>query len=130
MERNDLPRLTDDERDALDAGYVAIEGTQADDHDRQTFGPYTLNNMTRIVRVGDASIKLTKFEASVLSHLMTARGEFVSKAELNVAIYPGGTEPVSNGIEVVIGRLRRKLGTGAIRTKRLAGYAINGGTQI
>jgi two-component system OmpR family response regulator len=130
MERNDLPHLSDDERDALDAGYVAIEGTQADDHDRVSFGPYTLDNTICLVYFDDTNRKLTVFESKVLAELIRARGQFVSKTALNVAIYTGGTEPVSNGIEVIISRLRRKIGTSAIRTKRLAGYAINGGTHI
>jgi two-component system OmpR family response regulator len=128
MERNDLPRLNDDERDALD-DHAVIAGTQGDDHDRQTFGAYTLDSTACVVRVGDASIRLTTFEAIVLSCLIRARGQFVSKAEINVALYPLGNEPMTNGVEVLISRLRKKLGADAIRNKRLAGYAVNGGTR-
>lgn len=128
MNREDLPRLSDEDREALD-DHAVIAGTQGDDHDRQTFGPYTLDNTARVVSLGDASIKLTAFETVVLSSLITARGDLVSKAALNVALYPGGTEPTSNSVEVIICRLRQKLGAEAIRTKRGVGYAINAGSQ-
>lgn len=129
MKREDLPSLTDEQREALDDGYVVIEGTQGDDHDRQSFGPYTIDNTTGVVRIGDASIELTAFETIVLNRLITARGELVSKAELNIALYPGGTEPASNSVEVIVCRLRQKFGAEAIRTKRGVGYALTGGAQ-
>lgn len=38
--RDELPRLTDEERDALDAGYVAIEGVPAHGEPAHTPGPW------------------------------------------------------------------------------------------
>jgi two-component system response regulator PhoP len=54
-------------------------------------------------------LTLTSFEYRILEHLMLRAGEVVSKAELTERLYDQDFERDSNVIEVLIGRLRRKL---------------------
>jgi two-component system OmpR family response regulator/two-component system response regulator QseB len=55
---------------------------------------------------------------------MRRMGQFVSKAELESALYDGETEIESNTIETAIYALRRKLGANLIVTARGLGYTI------
>jgi len=71
-------------------------------------------------------IELTAFEYRLLEYLMRQRDRIVSKDELADYLYPHDEDRDSNVIEVLIGRLRRKLdpsGTLApIETLRGRGY--------
>ena len=54
-------------------------------------------------------VELTSFEYRLLEHLARNRGRVLSKDELAAHLYPHDEERDSNVIEVLIGRLRRKL---------------------
>jgi two-component system OmpR family response regulator len=69
-------------------------------------------------------IPLTPQEYKVLSYLAFHRGEVVSQLKLTEHIYAQEFERNSNSIEVLIGRLRRRLNTDLIKTKRGFGYYI------
>lgn len=70
-------------------------------------------------------IKLTPLEYRLLSFLMHNRGKTISQYILAENIYHRDHEPDSNAIEVLVGRLRRKIGTEVIQTKRGFGYTIS-----
>jgi two-component system, OmpR family, response regulator PhoP len=72
-------------------------------------GPVTLNLSAQQVSVNGTEIELTSFEYRLLEHLIRNRGRVVSKDELAAHLYPHDEERDSNVIEVLIGRLRRKL---------------------
>ena len=72
-------------------------------------GPVTLNLSAQQVSVNGAEIELTSFEYRLLEHLARGRGRVLSKDELAAHLYPHDEERDSNVIEVLIGRLRRKL---------------------
>jgi two-component system response regulator PhoP len=72
-------------------------------------GPLTLNLGTQKVMVGDAEAELTSYEYRLLEHLVRHRTRVLSKDELASHLYPHDEERDSNVIEVLIGRLRRKL---------------------
>ncbi len=72
-------------------------------------GPVTLNLSAQQVSVNGAQIELTSFEYRLLEHLARGRGRVLSKDELAAHLYPHDEERDSNVIEVLIGRLRRKL---------------------
>ncbi len=57
--------------------------------------------------------------------LLHHKGAVVSQGELADQIYGDGIERDTNGVEVLIGRLRRKLGTDLIETRRGFGYLID-----
>jgi two-component system response regulator PhoP len=72
-------------------------------------GPVVLDTRAQIITVRGAAIELTTFEYRILEHLMLRAGEVVSKSELTERLYDQDFERDSNVIEVLIGRLRRKL---------------------
>jgi two-component system OmpR family response regulator len=69
---------------------------------------------------------LTKFEQTILATLQAREGQVVTKEELERALYPAADvpNPNSNGLEVFIGRIRRKIGKERIQTKRGSGYML------
>ena len=68
-----------------------------------------LDTRAQTVAVRGAAVELTTFEYRILEHLMLRAGEVISKAELTERLYDQDFERDSNVIEVLIGRLRRKL---------------------
>ena len=56
-----------------------------------------------------APVELTTFEYRILEHLMLRAGDVISKTELTERLYDQDFERDSNVIEVLVGRLRRKL---------------------
>ena len=72
-------------------------------------GPVILDTRAQTVKVGETPIELTSFEYRILEHLMLRAGEVISKSELTERLYDQDFERDSNVIEVLVGRLRRKL---------------------
>jgi DNA-binding response OmpR family regulator len=72
-------------------------------------------------------LKLTAFEWRVLSALMLRKEVVVERADLIERVYEGDADVDSNSIEVIIGRLRRKIGHEMIETVRGRGYRITAG---
>ena len=52
----------------------------------------------------------------------------MARAELIERVYEGDAEVDSNSVEVIIGRLRKKIGAGMIETERGRGYRVTAGT--
>jgi two-component system OmpR family response regulator len=76
-----------------------------------------------VTRAGCAVV-LTALECRLLSYLMHRAGEAVSKSILTEHIYDQTFDRDSNVIEVMINRLRKKLGADFIKTRRGVGYVI------
>lgn len=76
------------------------------------------------VSVDGSPINVTPLEFKLLNYLLHNRGRVVSQEELATNIYFQDQEPDSNAVEVLLGRLRRKLKTDAIQTRRGFGYII------
>ena len=72
-------------------------------------GAVTLDTRAQSVSVEGRAVDLTTFEYRILEHLMLRAGEVISKGELTERLYDQDFERDSNVIEVLIGRLRRKL---------------------
>jgi two-component system response regulator PhoP len=72
-------------------------------------GAVTLNLGAQKVSVGGKEVELTSYEYRLLEHLVRSRRRVLSKDELAAHLYPHDEERDSNVIEVLIGRLRRKL---------------------
>ena len=73
------------------------------------YGPVLLDTNTQSVKVGDETLNLTAFEYKMLEYFMLNPGKVISKFELTDHIYEEDQDRDSNVIEVLIGRLRRKL---------------------
>ncbi|MBC2666319.1 response regulator transcription factor [Novosphingobium flavum] len=69
-------------------------------------------------------LRLTGFEWRVLSTLMLRKELVVSRSELIERVYEFNSDANSNSIEVIIGRLRRKIGACMIETVRGHGYRL------
>jgi len=89
-------------------------------------GPIAIDFTAESVRVGDAPVELTTFEYRMLEFLVRQRPRVVSKQELADYLYPHDEDRDSNVIEVLLGRLRRKLDADGklapIETVRGRGY--------
>ena len=72
-------------------------------------GPVELDTRAQTVRVSGTAVELTTFEYRILEHLMLRAGDVISKTELTERLYDQDFERDSNVIEVLVGRLRRKL---------------------
>jgi two-component system response regulator PhoP len=72
-------------------------------------GLITLNVGAQKVSVDGKEVELTSYEYRLLEHLVRERRRVLSKDELAAHLYPHDEERDSNVIEVLIGRLRRKL---------------------
>ncbi len=92
-------------------------------------GPVTLDTRAQTVSLDGAAVELTTFEYRILEHLMLRAGEVISKAELTERLYDQDFERDSNVIEVLVGRLRRKLDPNEqlkpIETLRGRGYRFS-----
>ena len=88
------------------------------------FGKFVLDTkLMQLTREG-VPVELTPQEYKVLAYLAFHRGEVVSQLRLTEHIYTQNFERSSNSIEVLVGRLRRRIGADVIKTKRGFGYYI------
>ncbi|MCA2218169.1 response regulator transcription factor [Jidongwangia harbinensis] len=87
-----------------------------------------LDSARRQVRRAGVLLGLTAKEFAVLEHLMSRPGRAVSRTELIEHCWDSSTDPMSNVVDVVIKRLRGKLGEPELlHTVRGRGYRIGGG---
>ena len=93
-----------------------------------TLGPVSIDFGAQAVQLNGEPLELTAYEYRMLEYLVRERTRIVTKMELSDYLYPHGEDRDSNVLEVLIGRLRRKLdpeGTLApIETLRGRGYRL------
>ena len=77
----------------------------------------------RVSRLGQP-IALSPQEYRLVAYLMHHRNRVVDQLELTQHLYLQDFERDSNEIEVLVGRVRKKLGTAVIETRRGFGYII------
>ena len=87
-------------------------------------GDVTLDERQMRVSVRGAPIPLSPLEYRVVAYLLLHRGRVVSQQELDENVYGHGEEHDSNALEVLIGRVRKKLGVELIETRRGFGYIV------
>lgn len=83
----------------------------------------TLDERAMKVTRNGVPIELSPLEYRLLAYLMRHRGRVVPQHELAENVYGDGDQS-SNALEVLVGRLRRKLGAGWIETRRGFGYLV------
>jgi len=92
-------------------------------------GPLHLDLNAERVWMHEMPLDLTAFEYRLLELLATSRGKVLSKQALADRLYPHDEDRESNVIEVLVGRLRRKLDPKGelhpIETLRGRGYRLN-----
>lgn len=81
---------------------------------------------TRMFRVtkDDEPLSLTPLEYRCLNYLMHHAGRVMPTAELMEHLYAHDNDRDENTVEVLVGRLRRKVGADIIETRRGFGYFI------
>jgi DNA-binding response OmpR family regulator len=87
-------------------------------------GPLRVDLRQMRVSVDGRPLKITPLEYRLLNYLLHHRGQVVGQEELVENIYFRDQEPDSNAVEVLVGRLRRKIGGDVIQTRRGFGYLI------
>jgi len=89
-------------------------------------GPLVLDLNTQQVSLDGNTMELTAFEYKILEYMLRRQGEVISKTVLTDYLYDQDFDRDSNVIEVLIGRLRKKLsvseGFAPITTLRGRGY--------
>jgi two-component system response regulator PhoP len=94
--------------------------------DTLTFGALQIDFSAQSTQLNGLPLELTTFEYRVLAYLVRERARVVNKQELSDYLYPHDEDRDSNVLEVLVGRLRRKLDpTGTltpIETLRGRGY--------
>jgi two-component system OmpR family response regulator len=89
-----------------------------------TVGDLTIDERQMKVSVRGVPLNLSALEYRVIAYLIHERGRVVSQLELSENIHGSADGHDTNAIEVLIGRLRRKLGVDLIETRRGFGYLI------
>jgi DNA-binding response OmpR family regulator len=89
-----------------------------------TIGDVSLDERQMKVSVRGVPINLSALEYRVMAYLIHHRGRVVSQLELGENIHGTDDAHDSNAVEVLVGRLRRKLGIDLIETRRGFGYLI------
>lgn len=87
-------------------------------------GRLVVDTAAQRVLLDGVPVRLTGLEYRLLAYLALHAGQVVSKTELTEHLYAQDFDRDSNTLEVVVGRLRRKLGDGMIETLRGQGYRL------
>ncbi len=94
--------------------------------DELSFGPLKLDPGGQQVSLEGAAVELTAYEYRLLEYLARHPGKVIPKSELADYLYPHDDDRDSNVIEVLIGRVRRKIDAdnrlNPIETLRGRGY--------
>ena len=142
-----IPVIIISARDALDDRIIGLD-SGADDYLVKPFSAVELIARLRrreapgseILTVGDLAIDAARFsvtrggepvnlsrrEMSVLLQLVRHRGRVLTRDQLEQGLYGWNEDVESNALEVHIHHLRKKLGSGLIRTVRGVGYSLSG----
>lgn len=73
------------------------------------YGPLTINTASKLVSVNGTALTLTQYEYNTLEYLSLNYERVISKTELTEHLYDQDFDLDSNVIEVLIGRLRKKM---------------------
>ena len=87
-------------------------------------GDITLDERQMRVSVRGVPVTMSPLEYRLVTYLLRHRGRVVSQHELDENVYGHGEDHDSNALEVLIGRVRKKLGPDLIETRRGFGYIV------
>lgn len=89
-----------------------------------SLGPLALDTTTGAVTVNGLPLHLTPQEFRILQYLMHHPGRIVSRGQIIDHVYDQRVEQDSNVVDVLLGRIRRKLPARLIHTVRGRGYRL------
>ena len=87
-------------------------------------GDVELDERQMKVTLRGVPVALSPLEYRLIAFLLHHRGRVVSQQELDENVYGHGEDHESNALEVLVGRVRKKLGSDLIETRRGFGYLI------
>ncbi len=90
-------------------------------------GPLSFDTQTGQFEVDGLPLRLTAFEWRILSQLMLSKEAVIERLDLLERVYEGDADVDSNSLEVIVGRLRKKIGAQLIETIRGRGYRLTCG---
>ena len=96
---------------------------------RISCGPLRFETQTGVFELDGLPLKLTALEWRVLECLMMRKETVVERGVLSDKVYEGDVGADSNSIEVIVARLRRKIGKTLIETERGRGYRLTAGLR-
>jgi len=91
---------------------------------RIKFGDYVLDSRLMLVTRDGVPVDLTPLELRLLTHLLHHRGEVVSQIALTEHLYDAATDRDPNSVEQLVARVRKRLGSNVIETRRGFGYVV------
>ncbi|MFO1090961.1 MAG: response regulator transcription factor [Hyphomicrobiales bacterium] len=89
-----------------------------------TVGVVSIDPRMAQVTVDGVPVQLTPLEYRLVHYLLLHKGRVISATELGDALYSHDHERDANSIEVLVGRVRRKLKVDVIETRRGFGYLV------
>ncbi|RFB78390.1 response regulator transcription factor [Methylovirgula sp. 4M-Z18] len=93
---------------------------------RVEIGEFVLDTRAMQISRFGVPIPLTPQEYKLVAYLAHQRGRVVSQNEITEHLYTQDFERDSNSIEVLVGRVRKRLGSDIIKTRRGFGYMLGG----
>lgn len=87
-------------------------------------GPLVYDTLADRFTLDGRLLALTAQEQRILAYLMHRRGAVVARGEIAEHVYARDLDPDSNTVDVLVGRIRRKLGIALIHTERGRGYRL------
>ncbi|WP_260929385.1 response regulator transcription factor [Novosphingobium sp. 9] len=87
-------------------------------------GELVLDSQNGTFELSGQPLRLTGFEWRILSTLMLRKEHVIPRSEMIERVYEFNSDVDSNSMEVIIGRLRRKIGPVRIETVRGHGYRM------
>jgi len=88
-------------------------------------GDLVVDPAAHTVALNGNPVELSRSEFAVLHELLQNAGRVLSRERLETTLHGFGGDVESNLVEVYVHRLRRKLGSGLIRTIRGVGYLVD-----
>jgi two-component system, OmpR family, response regulator len=88
-------------------------------------GPLRLDVNAGRFELDGAPLPLSPQEYRILSYFMHHPDVVISRSRLGEHVYDAGFDPDSNTLDVLIGRIRRKLGSALIHTHRGQGFRLS-----
>lgn len=87
-------------------------------------GPVSFDPLSRTVSLNGQAVALGQKEVMLVELLLLNRQSVLSRSAIEEKLYPWGEEVSSNSVEVLVHRIRRKLGSGFIKTVHSVGYTL------
>jgi DNA-binding response OmpR family regulator len=91
---------------------------------RVACGPLSYDAQTGQFELDGLPLRLTALEWRVLSALILRKESVIERLDLLDRVYENDADPDSNSLEVIVARLRRKIGRDLIETVRGRGYRL------